>query len=92
VRQVLEAQGVEVTYGFLHIHNGGRDSLVYDLRECARESANELMLDFLAESRLHACAIRQTPAGRCRLLPGVAQVVVAPRRVSQEQLEAHAKW
>jgi CRISPR-associated endonuclease Cas1 len=91
-RQALEAQGFDVACGFLHLDKGGRDSLVYDLMECARGSVDGLVLDFLSETLLHAGDFVQTTDGRCRLHPQLARVVVARCRVPQEQLNEHAKW
>jgi CRISPR/Cas system-associated endonuclease Cas1 len=76
-RQALAAQGFDVACGFLHVDTGGRDSLVYDLMECARGSVDGLVLDFLSETLLHAGDFVQTADGRCLYHPQLARVVVA---------------
>jgi CRISPR-associated endonuclease Cas1 len=91
-RQALEAQGFDMACGFLHLDKGGRDSLVYDLMECARGIVDGLVLDFLSDTPLHTGDFAQTTDGRCRLHPQLARVVVGRCRVSQDQLTLHAKW
>jgi CRISPR/Cas system-associated endonuclease Cas1 len=90
-RQALEAQGFDVVCGFLHLDKGGRDSVVYDLMECARGSVDGLVLDFLSKTLLHAGDCVQTSDGHCRLHPQLARAVVARCRVPQDQLTEHAK-
>ena len=77
--------------GFLHVDKGGRDSLLYDLMECPRGTVDGLVLDFLAETLLHAGDFVQTTDGRCRLHPQLARVVVARCRVPQDRLTDLAK-
>jgi CRISPR/Cas system-associated endonuclease Cas1 len=91
-RQALEAQGFDVACGFLHVDKDGRDSLVYDLIECARGTVDGLVLAFLTHTPLHVGDLVQTTDGRCRLHPQLARAVVARCRVPQDQLTEHAKW
>jgi CRISPR-associated endonuclease Cas1 len=86
-RQALEAQGFDVACGFLHVDQDGRDSLVYDLMECARGTVDGLALAFLGRTVLHAGDFVQTKAGECRLHPQLARAVVATCRVGQGQME-----
>jgi CRISPR-associated protein Cas1 len=91
-RQALEVQGFDVACGFLHVDKDGRDSLVYDLMECARGTVDGLVLGFLSETLLHAGDFVQTTDGRCWLHPQLARAVVASCRVAQAQMDEHANW
>jgi CRISPR-associated endonuclease Cas1 len=91
-RQALEAQGFDVACGFLHVDKDGRDSLVYDLMECARGTVDGLVLDFLSRTVLHAGDFVQTKEGGCRLHPQLARMVVASCRVGQTRMDELAKW
>jgi CRISPR-associated endonuclease Cas1 len=91
-RQALEAQGFDVACGFLHVDKDRRDSLVYDLMECARGTVDGLVLAFLSCTVLHAGNFVQTREGGCRLHPQLARVVVANCRVGQPSLDEQAKW
>jgi CRISPR/Cas system-associated endonuclease Cas1 len=78
--------------GFLHVDRDGRDSLVYDLMECARGTMDGLVLAFLARTVLHAGDFVRTAEGGCRLHPQLARVVVATCRVGQAAVDEHARW
>jgi CRISPR-associated endonuclease Cas1 len=91
-RQALESEGFDVACGFLHVDKDGRDSLVYDLMECARGTIDGLVLDFLTRTVLHAGDFVQTLEGKCRLHPQLARAVVATCRVAQVRLDEHARW
>jgi CRISPR-associated endonuclease Cas1 len=91
-RQALEAQGFDVACGFLHVDKDGRDSLVYDLMECARGTVDGLALDFLMSTTFHAGDFTPVSNGSCRLHPQRARAVVASCRAPQERIEEHARW
>jgi CRISPR-associated endonuclease Cas1 len=91
-RRALAAEGFDVACGILHTDRDGRDSLVYDLMECARGTVDGLALDFLARTVLHVGDFVRTQAGACRLHPQLARAVVATCRVGQPQIEVHARW
>jgi CRISPR/Cas system-associated endonuclease Cas1 len=53
LRQTLTRHAFDVACGFVHADKPGRDSLVYDLMECARGAVDDLVLDFLGRTTLH---------------------------------------
>jgi CRISP-associated protein Cas1 len=91
-RQALTRLGFDVACGFLHADKPGRDSLVYDLMECARGAVDALVLDFLARTTLHYGDVTPVSDGSCRLHPQLARTVVAGCRMPQLRLDAHARW
>jgi CRISP-associated protein Cas1 len=91
-RQALTVQGFDLAAGFLHADKPGRDSLVFDLMECARGAVDTLVLDFLDRTTLHAASFSRTGDGGVWLHPQLARAVVAACRVSQDQLDEHARW
>jgi CRISP-associated protein Cas1 len=91
-RQALSALGFDVACGFLHTDKDRRDSLVYDLMELERPTVDGFALDFLTSTMLHAGDFTRVSDGSCRLHPQLARAVVAACRVTQEQIDQHAKW
>jgi hypothetical protein len=51
-----------------------------------------LVLDFLDRSTFRAASFSRTGDGGVRLHPQLARAVVAACRVSQDQLDEHARW
>jgi hypothetical protein len=70
----------------------GRDSLVYDLMECARGTVDGLVLRFLSHHILHYGDITRVHDGSCRLHPQLARAVVAACKVPQETIDQQALW
>jgi hypothetical protein len=85
-------QGFDLGVGFLHADKPGRDSLVFDLMECARGAVDALVLDFLDRTTLRAGSFSRLGSGEVRLHPQLARAVVAVRRVSQDRVDEHAQW
>jgi CRISPR/Cas system-associated endonuclease Cas1 len=85
-------QGFDLATGFLHADKPGRDSLVFDLMECVRGAVDDLVLAFLDRTTLHAASFARVGDGGVRLHPQLARAVVAACRVSQDQLDDHARW
>jgi CRISPR-associated endonuclease Cas1 len=91
-RQALTVQGFDLAVGFLHADKPGRDSLVFDLMECTRGAVDDLVLDFLDRTTLHAASFSRAGNGGVRLHPQLARVVVAACRLPQDQLDEDARW
>jgi CRISPR-associated endonuclease Cas1 len=91
-RQVLSRLGFDLACGFLHTDKPNRESLVYDLMECARGTVDGLVLDFLGQQTLHAGDLIRATDGSCRLHPQLARAVVASCRIGERQVESHARW
>lgn len=91
-RHALNTFGFDVACGFLHADKSGRDSLVYDPMECERGTVDGMALDLLAKTPLHAADFRRGSDGSCSLRPQLARAIVASHRVSQDTVDAHARW
>ena len=91
-RQALSSRGFDVACGFLHMDKPGRDSLVYDLMECARGTVDGLVLRFLTHHILHYGDITRVHDGSCRLHPQLARAVVAACKLPQETIDQQAVW
>ncbi len=93
-RRALQAEGFDLTCGFLHRDRPrpSRESLVYDLIELERPSIDDLLLDFLSTTTLHYVDALRDTDGTIRLHQQLKRAAIAACRVPQERINGHARW
>jgi CRISPR-associated protein Cas1 len=91
-RHALAVHGFDVACGFLHSDLKGRDSLVYDLMELERGTADGLVLNFLLSRVLHYGDITRVNDGSIKLHPELAKIVVASCKLDQGIINDNAVW
>jgi CRISPR-associated endonuclease Cas1 len=75
VRVAIASHGLDPRLGILHVSQGGRDALVYDLMEPLRPKVDALVIAFLREHTMVPSDFVVTPTGVCRLHPQLAHRV-----------------
>jgi CRISPR-associated protein Cas1 len=92
VRQALNSVGFDVSAGFLHSDELGRDSLVFDLMEIHRPAVDHKVLSLLATTTLAKGDIMSSPTGEVRFNPQLARYIAASCRLTQGEIDESAKW
>ncbi len=89
-RAALLSVGLDISVGILHADKAGRDSLVYDLMELCRGTADLMMLSFLKKTEFHKGDFTQVGTGEVRLHPELARAVVATCSIAADVMLNHA--
>ncbi len=91
-KQVLLSQGFDISCGFLHADQLGRDSLVFDLMECHRPQVDHLVLDFFAKHTLEKGDFMSTKDGTVKFNPQFSRYIAASCRIDQKDIDDSAVW
>jgi CRISP-associated protein Cas1 len=91
-KQALLSQGFDVSCGFLHTDQLGRDSLVFDLMEVHRPQVDHLVLDFFAKNVLAKGDFMSTNDGSVKFNPQFSRYIAASCRIDQKDIDDSAVW
>jgi CRISPR-associated endonuclease Cas1 len=91
-RQSLISAGLDISCGYLHSNQKGRDSLTWDLVELGRAQVDHLVLSLLARTTLHRADFARESNGQVMLHPQFVRVVLATCRLPQAEIDGHASW